>query len=135
MLLSERIAEDGITLVAHHHDGMSDDGLRCRWSITLWRTDAMNVPQTFDAPAPFESAEEPTVFDLLNHYIGVLNIIDRSADRQEWASEYTSDPEEQERHYHQRDFETWQEINEGLRGFLGGHQRHEDYLYDTDRDH
>lgn len=128
MFLSERIKTDGITIATDTLGGMSDDGLRCRWAVTLHRPDG----RTFSLPDPFEQNDEPTAFDVLDLVTGACNIIDRSADRREWASEYTTDPDEQDRHFTQRDFDTWVEINNRLRDFLG-HQGHEDYLYDTDR--
>lgn len=124
MLLSERIAEDGITVTA---DMIGQTETHYQWAVTLHRPNGA----VFRLPDPFESNTEPTAFDVLDLLTGALNIVDQSVDRREWASEYTTDPEQQDAHFTEQHWQTWQQINAGLRRFWG-RQRHEDYLYDTD---
>lgn len=128
MYLSERIAEDGIT-ISTSMIGQTDT--HYQWSVTLHRPDG----RRFELHDPHESNDEPTAFDVLDLVTGTCNIIDQSADWREWQSEYMPDAtpqEERDRIYPRDMFEWWVDINNALRDFLG-HQGHEDYLYDTDR--
>lgn len=127
-LLSERIAEDEITIQTAMIDGMSADGLRYRWDVSLHRPDA----QPFTLPDPFESNDEPTAFDVLDLVTSACSIVSRADSREEWASEYTTDPEEQEKHFTEEHWQTWLVIDRRLREFLGS-RKHQDYLYCTNR--
>lgn len=124
--LRDRIKEDRVSSVAHMI-GTTPTGPQYRWDVTL-----MCQGRVFRLPDPFESVDQPTTFDVLDLLTGSCNIVDQCADRDEWAREYdpTGDPEQ--RHFTDRMWETWQEINNGLVKLLG-HQGHEDYLYNTDR--
>ena len=125
MLLSERIAIDGITITAHM---TGQTATHYQWAVELHRPNGA----VFRLPDPYESNDEPTAFDVLDLVTGSLNLVDQSADRDEWASEYTTDEEQKEKHFTEEHWQTWNTINDALREFLG-HQRHEDYLYETDR--
>lgn len=130
MLLSERIAADEITITKVQLPTMSDDGKRKTWSVILHRPDG----REFMLPDPYESNDTPTAFDVLDLVTGACAIIDQSADWREWATEYVGkDRKEQDKHFSPERFDRWADINNALREFLG-HQGHEDYLYDTDRD-
>lgn len=134
MLLSQRIKADGITIATDMLGGMSDDGYRYRWAVTLHRPDG----RTFTLPDPYESNDTPTAFDVLDLVTGACNIIDQAADWREWQSEYviaephTMEWDERDKTHPESMYDQWVDINNTLRVFLG-HQGHEDYLYDTDR--
>jgi hypothetical protein len=123
--LGERIIEDGIS-VEYVFLGLSSDGFRRVWKVEL----RCLAGETFALPEPYESADEPTPFDVMDHLLSSCSIIDQTASRYEWASEYVIGGDPEEEHFTQRNFDTWKGINEGLKGFLGA--KHADYLYETD---
>jgi len=123
--LSERIREDRISSKAHM-TGRSPNGLHYQWDVTL-----MCQGRVFRLPDPFESANEPTTFDVLDLLTGACGIVDQCADRDEWAQEYIPDGDPEHQYFTERDWRTWQKINKGLIRLLGP-ERHQEYLYDTD---
>lgn len=136
MFLSERITADGITIQTDQLGGMSDDGRRYRWAVSLHRPDG----QVFTLPDPFELNDEPTVFDVLDLVVGVCNIIDQSPTWRDWQSEYmtaqpgTEEWDKRDETYTEAMYASWRLINEQLRMFFGS-QAHHDYLYEIDRSH
>jgi len=125
--LSERIERDGIT-VSCKEIGVSDDGRRRQWQVTLRRGDF-----TMNLPDPYEDNEEPTALAVLGLLTSHCNVVDQASSRTEWAGEYTFDPEEQERYFPEEKYQAWKAINLVLQNFLGD-ELHEEYLYETESD-
>lgn len=134
MYLSERIEADRITIQTDTLGGMSDDGMRHRWAVSLHRPGG----SVFTLPDPFESTEEPTAFDVLDLVTGVCNLIDQARTWRDWQSEYmtaqpyTEEWDKRDEIYTETMYITWCSINDKLRDFLGD-RAHQDYLYETDR--
>jgi len=134
MFLSERIAQDQITIAAHM---MGQTATHYQWGVTLFRPEYPGANE-FTLPDPYESNDEPTAFDVLDLVTGACNIIDQALSWHDWQSEYmsaepfTPEWEERDRTHAEVMYNQWCEINNSLRDFLG-HQLHQDYLYDTDR--
>lgn len=126
--LSERIAEDKITCHATRLPHMSDDGLRGCWAVRLSAPDG----KLFDLPDPYESNDTPTAFDVLDSVTAHCAITDQADDWQRFASEYIGDVTAEDAPSWRPRYFAWQEINTGLRAFLG-HRGHDDYLYNTNR--
>ena len=122
--LSERIAEDGITIEASMA-GMSEDMKRRTWNVTLRREGGV-------FRLPVEQRERPTAHDVLDLVCGVCNIIDQVDSRDEWAREYDMAGDPEHKTHTEKDFRTWTDINMRLLAFLG-EDRHQAYLYNTDR--
>lgn len=127
MLLSERIKRDGITITVQATAPGAVQG-QTGYAVTLRFED-----REYTLPDPFETPDEPTTLDVLSLLTGHAAIVDQAGGREEWAAEYTTDPDEQAKHFTQRGFETWRGINDGLRSLLGT-ERHYAYLYETERD-
>lgn len=128
MLLSERIEAEGVT-VRHGAMRMNEAGTHMAYDVTLHRGN-----HTFTLPDPFETNGDVTTFEVLDLLLGACGIIHQAQDRQAWASEYTTDPEEQDKHFTQENFDMWVKIDHGLAELLGdGDATYEDWLYDTDR--
>lgn len=133
MLLSERIEKAGIT-VSSQVIGQSEGGLRYKYAVSLRRGD-----RVYDHPAPYESNDKVTTFELMDHILIGCSFVDQATSREEWRGEFVTPdaymewPAHWDAVYSEADYAMWQGINEKLREFVGGHQAHGDWLYDTDR--